>query len=31
MGADGDFYRTHYGENNLSPATMTKYAYSNIN
>ena len=31
MGADGDFYRTHYGENYLCPATMTKYAYSNIN
>ena len=31
MGADGDFYRTYYGGNNLRPATMTKYAYSNIN
>ena len=31
MGADGDFYRTHYGSNNLCPSTMTKYAYSNIN
>ena len=31
LGADGDFYRTHYGLNNLCPSTMTKYAYSNIN
>ncbi len=31
LGNDGDFYRACYGENNLSPSTMTKYAYANIN
>lgn len=30
LGNDGDFYRTCWGENNLCPSTMTKYAYSNI-